>query len=64
MKSKLMHLIELITGVSAVRSAPFTMGLQASRLEAPKARYISTLSRFSLGQGINDRQKDFAAKCN
>lgn len=38
----------LIGGVSARRRASMAIGRQASMRVAPKARYISTLSRFSL----------------
>ena len=41
-------LIWLIVGVSASLNADFAMGLQASNRDAPKARYVSVLSRFSL----------------
>ena len=43
-----MHLIWLMLGVRARRRASRAIGLQASKREAPKARYISTLSLLSL----------------
>ena len=43
-----MHLIWLMLGVRARRSASRAMGLHASKREAPNARYISTLSLLSL----------------
>ena len=42
------HLMVLTVGVSARRRPSVAMGLQASSREAPKARYVSTLSLFSL----------------
>lgn len=41
-------LIWLTTGVSARRRASFAIGFTASNLDAPNARYVSVLSRFSL----------------
>ena len=41
-------LIWLMLGVRARRRASRAMGLHASKREAPKARYISTLSLLSL----------------
>ena len=46
------NLIWLMTGVSDSLSASRTTGLQASARVAPKARYTSTLSRFSLERGV------------
>ena len=49
-------LIWLIVGVRARRRASFTIGLHASNLEAPNARYVSVLSRFSLSQKYTVRK--------
>ena len=42
------RLIWLMVGVSASRSAVVARGRQASKREAPNARYVSILSEFSL----------------
>lgn len=49
------YLIALIIGIRARRRPSMAMGLHASNLVAPKARYISTLSRFSLNRQIRQR---------
>ena len=57
-------LIWLMLGVRASRRASRAMGLHASKREAPKARYISTLSLLSLdttGQRVG--QHDSAWRC-
>ena len=41
-------LMLLIVGVKASLRASMAIGLQASKREAPKARYVSTLSLLSL----------------
>lgn len=46
------YLIWLIVGVSASRRASLAMGIIASSLDAPNARYVSVLSRFSLSSFI------------
>lgn len=52
------HLIWFMVGVRAKRRASFTIGLHASSLEAPNARYVSVLSRFSLERKPKLRDAD------
>jgi hypothetical protein len=54
----LQHLIWLTTGVRAVLRASFAIGLHPSILEAPNARNISVLSRFSLGSVMDIAQEN------